>query len=205
MRVYGSMRTATHTALTWATSALLLSATALAVEINGIAVPEHVQLGSTGPRLVLNGAGVRTRLIFKIYVAALYLPAKMSSGEDILRDDQPRRLQLQMLRDLTSKELTTSMIEALNETLTPAERAPLESRMQQFNVILDTLHDVKLGTQIAIDYLPQSGTIILVDANEKGRIPGADFNQALLRMWIGAHPRDVELRTALLGVGPDSK
>ena len=199
------MISATRPVLVWSTFALLLSAAASAVEVNGVTVAERVQIGSNGPNLVLNGAGVRTRLVFKIYVAALYLPAKMSSGEDILRDDQPRRLQLQMLRDLTSKELTTSMIEALNETLTPAERAPLESRMQQFNAILDTLHDVKLGTQIAIDYLPQSGTIVLVDANEKGRIPGADFNQALLRMWIGAHPRDVELRTALLGVRPGSK
>ena len=205
MRVYGSMRTATRTALTWATLALLLSATALAVEINGIAVPEHVQLGSTGPRLVLNGAGVRTRLVFKVYVAALYLPAKTNNGEEILRNDQGKRLLLHMLRSLTSKEMSASMIEALNETLTPAERSPLASRVQQFNSILDTLNDVKRGTRVVIDYAPQFGTIFFVDGIEKGRIPGADFNEALMRMWIGAHPRDVELRTALLGVKPDSR
>lgn len=205
MRVYGSMRTATHTALIWATSALLSSATASAVEINGITVPEHVRLGSAGPSLVLNGAGVRTRLVFKVYVAALYLPAKTDNGEEILRNDQGKRLLLHMLRSLTSKELTASMLEALNETLTPAERSPLASRVQQFNSILDTLNDVKRGTRVVIDYAPQFGTIFFVDGIEKGRIPGADFNEALMRMWIGAHPRDVELRTALLGVKPDSK
>ena len=199
------MISATRPVLVWATFALLLSAAASAVEVNGVTVAERVQIGSGGPNLVLNGAGVRTRLVFKIYVAALYLPAKMNSGEEILSNDQPRRLLLHMLRDLTSKELTASMIEALNETLTPAERSPLESRVQQFNAILETLHDLRRGTQIAIDYVPQFGTIVLVDGNEKGRIPGADFNQALLRMWIGARPRDVELRSALLGVRPGSK
>ena len=199
------MISATRPVLAWAAFALLLSAAASAVEVNGVTVAEHVQIGSNGPNLVLNGAGVRTRLVFKIYVAALYLPAKMNSGEEILSNDQPRRLLLHMLRDLTSKELTASMIEALNETLTPAERSPLESRVQQFNAILETLHDLRRGTQIAIDYVPQFGTIVLVDGNEKGRIPGADFNQALLRMWIGARPRDVELRSALLGVRPGSK
>ena len=199
------MISATRPVLVWAAFALLLSAAASAVEVNGVTVAERVQISPGGPNLVLNGAGVRTRLIFKIYVAALYLPAKMNSGEEILRDDQPRRLLLHMLRNLTSRELTASMIEALNETLTPAERSPLESRMHQFNAILETLHDVKHGTQIAIDYVPQFGTIVLVDGNEKGRIPGADFIQALLRMWIGARPRDVELRSALLGVRPGSK
>ena len=199
------MISATRPVLVWATFALLLSAAASAVEVNGVTVAERVQIGSGGPNLVLNGAGVRTRLVFKIYVAALYLPAKMNSGEEILSNDQPRRLLLHMLRDLTSKVLTASMIEALNETLTPAERAPLESRVQQFNAILETLHDLRRGTRIAIDYVPQFGTIVLIDGNEKGRIPGADFNQALLRMWIGARPRDVELRSALLGVRPGSK
>ncbi len=199
------MISATRPVLVCAVSALLLSAAASAVEVSGITVAERARIGSSGTNLVLNGAGVRTRLIFRIYVAALYLPAKITSGEEILRDDQPRRLLLLMLRDLTAKEMTTSMTEALNETLTPAERAPLASRVQQFNAILEALRDVRQGTQIAIDYVPQRGTSVLVDGKEKGRIPGADFNQALLRMWIGARPRDVELRTALLGVGPGAK
>ncbi len=199
------MISATRTVLVSATFALLLSAAASAVEVSGVTVAERTRIGSSGTNLVLNGAGVRTRLIFRIYVAALYLPAKITSGEEILRDDQPRRLLLLMLRDLTAKEMSTSMTEALNETLTPAERAPLESRVQQFNAILEALRDVRQGTQIAIDYVPQLGTSVLVDGKEKGRIPGADFNQALLRMWIGARPRDVELRTALLGAGPGAK
>ena len=97
------------------------------------------------------------------------------------------------------------MNEALHETLTPEERLPLDSRMQQFNAIFESLHEVKQVMQIAIDYVPESGTTVLVNGHEKGRIPGADFSEALLRVWIGAHPKDPELRNALLGISPGSK
>ena len=105
-----------------------------------------------------------------------------------------------MLRDLSADQLNSSTNDALRETLTAEERLPLEARLKQFNAIFDTLQEVKEGMQIAIDYLPQLGTIVRVNGEEKERIPGADFNQALLRMWIGDRPRDPELKKAMLGI-----
>jgi hypothetical protein len=180
---------------------LLLSATALAVDVEGIKLPERVQIGPDGPELVLNGAGVREQMVFRIYVAALYLPAKSNDGEAILREDQPRRLMLHFLRTLTAEQFTTSTNDALHETLTPEERQPLEPRMMQFNGTLETLHEVREGTEIVIDYLPPIGTVVRVEGKEREHIPGADFNQALLRIWIGDRPKDSKLKRALLG-GP---
>ena len=51
---------------------LALSASAL--EVKGIKVDETAQVG--GSALVLNGAGVRTKLMFKVYVAGLLFNAK---------------------------------------------------------------------------------------------------------------------------------
>ena len=141
------------------------------------------------------------RMVFNIYVAALYLPAKTDNGEAILRARGPRRLCLHLLRNLTADQMISTTNDALRETLSPAERVPLESRLKQFNAIFETLRSLKKGTQIAIDYLPGFGTVVQVDGEEKERIPGADFNQALLRMWIGDRPRDPDLRKALLGIG----
>jgi len=188
--------------LAWVALALLMSAAASAAEVEGIKLPERIQIAVDGSELVLNGAGVRVRLIFfKVYVAALYLSVKTDDGESILRDSRPSRLSMQMLRDLSVEQLASSINEALRETLTPEERLPLEPRLKQFNAIFDTLPEVKEGMQLSIDYLPQLGTVIRVNGEEKGRIPGADFNQALLRIWIGDRPRDPELKKALLGIG----
>ena len=180
---------------------LLLSTAAGATEIEGIKLPKLAQLGAGSPELVLNGAGVRVRLIFKVYVAALYLPTRSDDGEAILRSDQPRRFVLHMLRDLSAEQINASIKEALEETLTPEERQPLEARMTRFSAIFDTMREVREGTRVTLDYLPLPGTIVSVNAEEKDRIPGADFNQALMRVWLGDRPRDPDLRKALLGIG----
>ena len=185
----------------FATALLLFSMRASAIEVEGVPVPDRARLTTNGPELVLNGVGVRTRLMFKIYVAALYLPNRSENGETILGDDQPVRLFLHMLRNLTPHQLSSSINDALQETLTPEQRTPLEARLRRFHAIFETGQKVKEGTQIVIDYVPQHGTIILVDGEEKDRIPGGDFNRALLRIWIGERPRDPKLRKALLGIG----
>ena len=52
------MISATRLRLVWATFALLLSAAGLAVAIDGVTAVERVQIGSDGPKPVLNGAGM---------------------------------------------------------------------------------------------------------------------------------------------------
>jgi hypothetical protein len=183
-----------------AAAALLLSAVAGAAEIEGLKLPERIPLGANGPELVLNGAGVRTQAVFRLYVAALYLPAKMNDSEKILRDSLASRLSLHMLRKLTADQITSSINTALRETLTPEERTPLDSRLQEFSAMLEGLPELKKGSHIAIDYVPEFGTAIRVDGVEIGRFPGADFNRALLRVWIGERPRDMRLKKSMLGI-----
>jgi long-chain acyl-CoA synthetase len=50
---------------------------ALAAEVAGIKVDEHVKLESV--ELVLNGAGLRTKAFFKVYVAGLYLAERKAN------------------------------------------------------------------------------------------------------------------------------
>ncbi|HET7200732.1 MAG TPA: chalcone isomerase family protein, partial [Burkholderiales bacterium] len=59
-----------------------LAAPGLAAEVAGVKVDERVELGPG--ELVLNGAGLRTRVFFKIYVAGLYLAEKRTHAEEVL-------------------------------------------------------------------------------------------------------------------------
>ena len=64
-------------------STLLLAippaAQAQATEIGGVKYEASEQLGNA--KLVLNGAGVRYKAIFKVYTAALYIGAKVGTPE----------------------------------------------------------------------------------------------------------------------------
>ena len=55
---------------------MCFAAPALAADIGGVKLDDKVAVG--GQELVLNGAGIRTRVVFKVYVGSLYLPAKAS-------------------------------------------------------------------------------------------------------------------------------
>lgn len=53
---------------------------AAAAEVAGVKLEDKASLG--GKELVLNGAGLRTRFMLKIYVAGLYLAEKKGSAAD---------------------------------------------------------------------------------------------------------------------------
>ncbi len=193
---WNSTKAAVRTAC--AIAALLAVSLVSAAEVEGHNFPERMQLDGT--ELVLNGAGVRIYSAFRVYVAALYLPTRKGDGEAILRENQPSRISLHFLRELTPEQITTSINDALRDALTAEQRAPLERRLKEFGAILETLPVLKRGAQIVIDYVPKTGTTIRLNGETMGSIPGADFNQALLRTWIGERPRDTRLKAAMLGV-----
>ena len=58
-----------------------------------------------GQRLVLSGAGIRTKAIFKVYAAALYLKAPATTTEAVLQPGGPKRIDIHMLREVDGNEL----------------------------------------------------------------------------------------------------
>jgi hypothetical protein len=40
---------------------------------------------------------------------------------------------------------------------------------------------------------------VVVNGEVKGRVPGEEFNRALLRIWFGERPVDDSLKRAMLG------
>jgi len=178
---------------------LLLSLGPSATSARGLGVPSQVRIDADGPSLVLNGAGIRRVMASDVYVAALYLPNKTRSGKRILQDDLPSRLYVRLLRDVSARQLDSSINDAFADTSTAGEQLQLDERFRNFKAILETSPEISMGTEIAMDYLPEWGTAVYVNGNQKGRIPGFDFRAALLRIWIGDRCSDARLKYALLG------
>jgi hypothetical protein len=179
---------------------MFCSQLALAAEIAGVRVEERVRLGAT--ELQLNGAGIRTRIVFKVYVGALYLPEKKSAAAEVLALRGAKRVSMTMLRDLGARQLTDALEDGIRANHSPAELAALKGRVDELVAVMNEIGSAKEKTVIALDFLPDSGTRITVDGAARGKpIPGDDFYAALLRIWLGDKPVDADLKKAMLGQG----
>src|SRR5512141_2276300 len=105
--------------------AFLIATHALAAEVGGVRLDDKTTLG--GKDLVLNGAGIRTRAIFKVYVASLYLPAKAGDAAGVLAA-APRRVQMNLLRNLSADQLVEALNDGLRENNSEAELGAIKAQ-----------------------------------------------------------------------------
>ena len=180
--------------------AIALTGSSNAAELAGVKVDDKVKLSASGPDLVLNGAGLRTRYKFKVYVAGLYLPEKKPSAAEVIALKGPKRVQLWLMRDVEADQMSTALIEGLNANLSPGELEKSKAQIQQLNATLVALRELKEGDVMTFDLLPGAGTRISVNGRLLGTpIAGDDFHVALLKIWLGDNPVQADLKKALLG------
>lgn len=172
--------------------------TATAAEVAGIKIDDTVRLNNSD--LVLNGAGLRKKAFFKVYVAGLYLPGKSQDVAALLKMPGSKRVAMRLMRDLSATQLVEALQEGIAANHNEAEQAALKERLKHFSDTLLAAGEAKEGSQISLDWLPESGTRIMVGGQARGTdIPGEDFYQALLRIWLGNKPVQDDLKNALLG------
>ena len=171
-----------------------LSANAL--ELKGVKIDETAQVG--GNALVLNGAGIRTKMVFKVYVAALYLTQKQTDANAVISDTGNKRVSMHFLRELSAEALLKGMNEGFSDNNNAAEMAAIEPQMKLFRDMMTSAKEVKKGDVIVLDFT-STGTQVNINGKSLGQVEGATFNQALLRVWLGGNPVDVSLKKAMLG------
>lgn len=171
---------------------------ALAAEVGGVKLDDSISLG--GKPLVLNGAGVRTRAIFKVYAMGLYLAKKESTTAGVLGADGPRRVALHMLRNLSGEDFGKAFTDGINNNTPADERARLAGQIARFGDTFTKYGDLKEGDIVHMDWLPGQGLVSTINGKPVGE-PVAEpaFYNAVLRIWLGDKPADSSLKPQLLG------
>jgi hypothetical protein len=175
--------------------ALLTAGAAMTAEVGGIALEDRTTVG--GQELVLNGAGIRTRVIFKVYVASLYLPQQAGDVQGVLAES-PRRIQLNLLRTLSADQLAEALSDGLAEANAPADLAAVKPQADQLLAIMKAFKEIREKDVVTLDFV-DGATKVGWNGEVKGTIPGAAFNQALTKIWLGDKPVQADLKKALLG------
>lgn len=178
------------------TAVLLVAPLARGAEVAGVKLADRATLGNT--ELLLNGAGLRTRLFFKVYVAALYAPKKSQNPAAILESREPRRVNLHLLRELDADALVGALKDGLRQNHSDSELAVLKTDVDQFETLMRAIGTGKPGDVIALDFTVE-GTAVGFNGQAKGTVAGEAFGRALLKVWLGEKPVDAGLKQALLG------
>ena len=195
-----TMKVKSRTAAWSAAIALaLFSAQVFAVvEVGGIRVDDDVTVANQ--KLVLNGAGIRTRAFFKVYVAALYLPAKRNDPKEVLALQGAKRVAVTMLREVSSDELGEALVTGIRKNSSPDEIRRFGSQLIAMGNIFGQIPKLKKGESFNVDWVPGKGTIVSVDGKPVADpIPEEAFYNAILRIWLGDEPADSSLKPAMLG------
>lgn len=175
--------------------ALLLSSPLMAAEVGGVKLADKAPVA--GKELVLNGAGIRTKVVFKVYVASLYLPAKAGDLAGVLAAS-PRRVQLNLLRDLSADDLAEALADGIKETSSAEQVAAVKPQTDQLLSIMRSVGQAKTGDVVTMDFIGGE-TRIAFNGQPKGSIAGEPFNAALMRIWLADKPVQADLRRAMLG------
>ena len=178
---------------------LSISAFAAQVEISGVKLEDTADVA--GSKLQLNGAGVRYKAIFKVYVAALYVGKKVSTPEEFYAATGPRRMSVTMLREIDSNELGKAFTKGFQDNVPKGEMSKLIPGLIRMGQVFADQKKMVAGDNFTTDWIPGTGTVITV----KGKVQGEAFKEpeffnALMRIWLGSNPADYKLKDALLGI-----
>lgn len=176
---------------------VLFASSALGAEVAGVKLEDQTRVGDAS--LALNGAGLRKRLFFQVYAMGLYLPKKTAAAREAIEAAGPKRIAIHMLRDVGAEQFTEALADGIRANHSEAEAQTLDARVRELAAIMAEVKEAKKGMAIALDWTG-SGTQVLIDGKPAGSpIAGEDFYRGLLRIWLGEHPVQSDLKQALLG------
>lgn len=172
------------------------STPALAVEVGGVEIPD-TQVTDAGD-LVLNGAGIRKKFGFKVYIGALYLKEKSSDAQKIIDADEPMSIVMTWKRNGPVNKVNPVYAEGfkyMGDTGSAALKADIDT-------FLGLTVKASKGDIWTYRYLPGTGVNILFNGEPIKTIPGLEFKRALFAIWLHKGDNftgDKRLRAGMLG------
>jgi Chalcone isomerase-like len=169
-----------------------VAAVSLAGEAAGVKLPDTVTI--EGKTLKLNGIGLRKKMLFKVYVAALYVENTSADAGTVIRSDQVKSITLHILRSLDGAQIGEAISDGFWHN-SKEQMSELNDRLQK---LIGMFPAVTTGDQIVLTYVPGKGLSVTAKGKVMGTIEGKDFADALFGVWLGANPVQEDLKAALL-------
>ncbi len=164
-----------------------------AATLAGVTLPDTAQVG--GKTLVLNGLGIRTKYMVKVYVGGLYLEQKSSDPNAIIKADAPKQIVMKFVHGASKSQMTDAFDESFKDN-TPDAYKTMKADIDR---LLSALDPVKVGDDMVFTYVPGTGTTMAINGKDKLTIAGPAFGQVIFSVWLGPKPPNADLKKGMLG------
>lgn len=171
-----------------------------ATNVAGVPFEDTASVG--GQTLLLNGTGVRTRLLFKVYAMGLYVPQRASDAGALQSQAGSKRIRIVTLRDLSAEQFVDALLEGLKKNHSAEALAALEPAIAAFRKAMLEIKDAPTNTEVLLESWNGATRLTVAGKRRGDDITDERFFPALLRVWIGEAPADAELKQNLLGKAP---
>ncbi|HAL92165.1 MAG TPA: hypothetical protein DCM68_03975 [Verrucomicrobia bacterium] len=159
---------------------------------------------SAAEDLVLNGSGLRTKLILgTMYKLSLYVPEalKGADAKTLIEASQPMEFTLAIQSGLITRE---RFVETTSGGFAKAAQSGYTSDQTQAFLGQFAATEFKKGDTVVMRYGPGGLSTFYrkqADGSETklGTIAGLDLKKALFAIWLGDTPAQASLKQALLG------
>lgn len=164
------------------------------IEVEGVTMPGTMQLA--GSDLVLNGAGMREKVVFDLYVGGLYLNTKSTDAKSIINADESMAMKLHIVSRLVSSKKMVSAVDEGFDAAMNGDTSALADKIETFKGFFSD--KIVKGNVFDIAYVKGRGSVVYKNGKEIGVVEGLDFKKALFAIWLGAAPADDDLKAAML-------
>jgi len=163
------------------------------LKIGGKVLPDNMKTGNN--ELIINGAGLRKKLVIKVYACALYLLEKENDAKTIIEADEPIAVKMHFIYKAVDP---AKLIEAWNTGFSKSDISNLQEEITTFNSYFTK--DAVKNDVYDIIYVPEVGTSVYMNNELKGTIGGLEFKKAVFSIWLGEQTELPKLKKAMLGI-----
>jgi len=174
-----------------------------AATLSEVTFPDKIHV--VGQNLVLNGLGMRRKLIFDVYVAALYLKQKQKDPNAILSSSDPKKLVLEFVRDVDYEKMNDAWDEAYEKNTSSDQKPQLKPLLDELKSLMKSMDEAKEGDLMAFTFTQTSTKVEVVrkgtsKAELEKEFKSKDFGKMLLTIWLGQEPPNESLKEGILGL-----
>lgn len=163
------------------------------VTVSGVSFPTKMKISDQV--VEYNGAGLRQKYFFNLYVAALYVPERTSNAQTIIDQNTESAIRIKLVSDKVTRD---KFVETVKDGFaTSSEGKASEKEIADFMKIFSV--EFKSGDEVILIYKPESGVEVYMNGKHLGGAKGLEFKKALWGIWLGKTPADASVKKAMLG------